>query len=69
MARYISTRTIMDLYMEEEKSPGERVEKRLCEHVGLSIVGAMEDAEAGGMGEAGGSFRGRYIHTNKIGTT
>ena len=48
VSQYISTRPIIDLFLETEKRPGAQVEKLWWEKLGLSLVGAREDVEAGG---------------------
>ena len=52
--QYIVTWTILDLFLEVGKHPGERVVKWWWDQEGLSLEGAREDAEVEGMVEAGG---------------
>ena len=54
MAQYIANRPILDLCLEAEKRPGERMGKRCWEQAGLSLAVASEEAYKGGTGEADG---------------
>ena len=54
VAQYIATQTILDLCLEVEKHPRVWVAKWWWDQEGLSLEGAREDAEVGGMVEASG---------------
>ena len=51
--QYIVTWTILDLFLEVGKHPGERVVKWWWDQEGLSLAVTREAAEVGGTGEVG----------------